>query len=151
MDMDSELNCCPMAFSEFCSGLEMVLYSSFSSSVDRRRWRVVIPFSRSVTENEYNLIAKDMLKLSLDGGFPFDDKKRANDFMYLPCHGANEDAFFFKHVAGGIRKPLDVERWFGFDGVEDGKVTDRGGALGHRNWLVLQEAANTLEHLNEEF
>jgi hypothetical protein len=116
LDMDSVMNCCPKAFADFCSGLEMVLYSSFKSAVDHRRWRAVIPFSRKVTEVEYNHIAKDMIELSKINGFPFDKQKvRANDFMYLPCHGKNEDAFFFEHVSGEERKQLDVDLWLGTD------------------------------------
>lgn len=111
MDMDSEDNCDPEEFSQFFSGIEMVIYSSFQSSIERRRWRVVINLSRAVSEPEYNRMAKDLLAICDNKGFRFDHKKRANDFMYLPCHGLNENAFFFKHYEGGTRKALNVDSW----------------------------------------
>ena len=110
-DMDSETNCCPYAYAALYPGLEMLLYSSFNSTLEHKRWRGVIPLSRPVTQPEYHQIAKDLLWLSKLKGFPFDRaKKQPNDFMYLPCHGPCEEAFFFEHFKQG-RKPLDVDRW----------------------------------------
>lgn len=119
MDMDSEDNCDPEEFAKFMSGVQMLIYSSFQSSLQRRRWRVVINISRPVSEPEYNRIVKDVLDLCEDHGFRFDEKKRANDFMYLPCHGLNHNAFFFNHYKGDIRKPLDVDTWFSFNRLTD--------------------------------
>lgn len=111
MDMDSEKNCDPHEFAEFISGIDFVSYSSFSSSRDRQRWRVIIPLSRPVSASEYRRIASDLLDISEEHGFPFDKKKAANDFMYLPGIGLNPDAAFFKHVAGEGRSYLDVDEW----------------------------------------
>ena len=110
-DMDSEENCCPYEYANLFSGTEMLIYSSFSSKTDRKRWRVVIPLSRPVTEPEYNRIAKDMHRISASKGFPFDFKVRANDFMYLPCHGLCDEALMVEHFEGGSRRPLNVHRW----------------------------------------
>lgn len=111
MDMDSEKNCDPDEFAGFMSGIEFVSYSSFSSSLERRRWRVIIPLSRPVSASEYRQIASDLLAISGEHGFPFDKKKAANDFMYLPGIGLNPDAAFFKHVKGEGRGYLPVDFW----------------------------------------
>ena len=112
LDMDSELNCDPIAFSKYLKGIEFICYSSFSSAKDRRRWRVVIPLSRPVTAVEYKKIASELLELCSDNGFPFDDKKKnANDIMYLPGIGRNPDAAFFEHVKGEGRGYLPVDFW----------------------------------------
>lgn len=110
-DMDSEANCCPYEYANLFSGTEMLIYSSFNSTPERKRWRVVIPLSRPATESEYNRIAKDLKRISLANGFPFDAKVRANDFMYLPCHGLCNEAFMVEHFQGGSRVPLNVQRW----------------------------------------
>lgn len=111
MDMDSEKNCDPHEFADFMSGIEFVSYSSFSSSLDRQRWRAIIPLSRPVSASEYRQIASDLLDISEENGFHFDKKKAANDFMYLPGIGLNPDAAFFEHVAGEGRPYLDVDEW----------------------------------------
>lgn len=112
MDMDSEENCCPHKFASVFSGVEMVIYSTFSSTPERNRWRVVIPLSRSVSSKEYHSIAKDLIRLADEKGFPFDgSKKNANDFMYLPCQSADKDASFFHHFTGEGRYMLDVDLW----------------------------------------
>jgi hypothetical protein len=111
MDMDSEKNCAPNEFADFMSGIEFVSYSSFSSSLDRQRWRVIIPLSRPVNAAEYRQIASDLLDISAEHGFPFDKKNAANDFMYLPGVGLNHEAAFFKHVAGEGRSYLDADEW----------------------------------------
>lgn len=119
LDMDSELNCDPIAFSEYLKGIECICYSSFSSAKDRRRWRVVIPLSLPVTAQEYKKIASEIIELCSHNGFPFDNKKNANDFMYLPGIGLNPDAAFFEHVKGEGRGYLPVDLWL--------KGTARGG------------------------
>lgn len=113
MDMDSkDKDCCPFEFASALSGLEMVIYSTFSSTVERKRWRVVLPLSRPVSEKEYRSIASDLIRLAEDMGFPFDhSKKRANDFMYLPCHSTDRVASFFRHFNGEGRCLLDVDGW----------------------------------------
>ena len=110
-DMDSEDNCCPYEYAKLFGGIEMLIYSSFQSTPEMKRWRVVIPLSRPVTEPEYNGIVKDLKRISLAKGFPFDAKVRSNDFMYLPCHGQCEEAFMFEHFKGENRRPLDVDDW----------------------------------------
>lgn len=100
------------------NGLEMVIYSSFNSSPEHRRWRVVVPFSRPVTAKEYNSVAKDILEISAAKGFEFAQKKKnANDIMYLPGIGAHPEASFFWHFRGEGRGMLDVDLWFGRDPI----------------------------------
>jgi hypothetical protein len=113
MDMDSkEKNCCPVEFASAFSGVEMVIYSTFSSTKERRRWRAVIPLSRSVSSEEYLSIASKLIHLAGTMGFPFDpSKKNASDFMYLPCQSEDKDASFFRHFAGEGRYMLDVDGW----------------------------------------
>lgn len=114
MDMDSEMNCDPVAFSNLVKRIEFVCYSTFSSSSDHLRWRAVIPLSRPVTSKEYRKIASEILKICREHGFPFDEKKKnANDIMYLPGTGKNPDAAFFEHFTGQGRQFLDVDRWMG--------------------------------------
>lgn len=111
-DMDSEENCCPYEYANLFSGTEMLIYSSFNSRPEKKRWRVVIPLSRPVTQPEYNRIAKDLLRIAEKKCFPFDvSKKQPVDFMYLPCHGICKEAFMFEHFEGGNRHPLDVDDW----------------------------------------
>ena len=110
-DMDSEENCCPYEYANLFGGTEMLIYSSFNSIPERKRWRVVVPLSRPVTESEYNRIAKDLRRISLKQGFQFDSKVCANDFMYLPCHGLCDDAFMFEHFNLGKREILNVQEW----------------------------------------
>jgi Type III restriction enzyme, res subunit len=111
MDMDSENNCDQEEFSKFFSGIEMIIYSSFQSSPERRRWRVIVNLSRAVSEKEYNIIAKDLLAICKNNGFEFDDKKRATDFMYLPGQGLNKNGFFFEHFYNEGRVGLNVDAW----------------------------------------
>ena len=113
LDMDSEeKNCCPLEFASAFSRVEMVIYSTFSSMQERKRWRAVLPLSRSVSVKEYNGIAKDLIRLAEAMGFPFDrSKKQANDFMYLPCQSEEKSASFFQHFTGETRSPLDVDQW----------------------------------------
>lgn len=114
MDMDSDQNCDHVQFSNFIRGIEFVCYSTFSSSSDHSRWRVVIPLSRSVTSKEYRKIAGELHEICGQNGFPFDkSKKNANDFMYLPGIGQDPNAAFFEHFKGQGRQFLDVDRWLG--------------------------------------
>lgn len=140
MDMDSPENCCPHAFADLFRGTEMIIYSSFSSSLERRRWRVVVPFSRPVTEKEYNAIAKDVLRIARDQGFGFDSKQRANDIMYLPGIGAHPEAFFFEHFHSADRRMLDVDAWFSEESVccivEPSGFTYQTGQAGNTQQVI---------------
>ena len=125
LDNDEKDSRTAMEFANLLSGTEMLVYSSFRSSVQLPRWRAVIPFNRPVTPKEYNQIAKDIHAIGKEQGFIFDaGKKQPNDFMYLPCVGKNPDAFLFEHIAGTNRRPLDVDVWM------DLAVTDGEGDVG---------------------
>jgi hypothetical protein len=89
----------------------MVIYSTFSSTLECKRWRAVIPLTRSVSSKEYHSIAKDLIRLAEDMGFLFDrSKKNANDFMHLPRQSAERDASFH-YFTGEGRHMLDVDGW----------------------------------------
>lgn len=111
LDMDSDRNCDPLDFASAYSGVEMIIHSTYSSTANRRRWRVIIPLSRPVSHKEYRSIASDISRLADQIGFPFDpSKKQANDFMYLPCQSTQKEGSFFHHLIEG-RRSLDVDEW----------------------------------------
>ena len=125
LDNDDKDTRTAMEFADLVSSTELLVYSSFRSSLEVPRWRAVIPFSRPVTQKEYNQIAKDIHAIGKEHGFLFDAcKKQPNDFMYLPCVGQNPDAFLFEHMAGTNRRPLDVDVWM------NPAVTDGEGDVG---------------------
>ena len=135
LDNDDKDTRTAMEFANLLSGTEMLVYSSFRSSVQVPRWRAVIPFNRPVTQKEYNLIAKDIHAIGKEHGFIFDArKKQPNDFMYLPCVGQNPDASLFEHIAGVNRNPLDVDAWMG------PAVTVGEGDVGAVSWQATLPA-----------
>ena len=135
LDNDDKDTRTAMEFADLVSGTELLVYSSFRSSVEMPRWRAVIPFSRPVTQKEYNQIAKDIHAIGKEHGFIFDArKKQPNDFMYLPCVGQNPDAFLFEHIAGVNRNPLDVDAWMG------PAVTVGEGDVGAVSWQATLPA-----------
>lgn len=112
MDMD-EGNVDSRDFAKCFSGVQIAVYSSFSSTASNRRWSAIIPLSRPVNAREYNRIAKDLLLISSMNGFKFDQsKKQANDFFYAPCQGLDPESSFFMIFDDSSRKALDVDAWF---------------------------------------
>lgn len=112
LDVD-EGNTCPIEFAGMYSGLELLVYSSFSSTPDNKRWRVVIPLSQPVTVEQYETIARELKEIVSIYGYTTDKSKiNATDFFNLPCNRDVAVGFVFEHFKGGGRRPLDVDFWF---------------------------------------
>lgn len=123
LDMD-EGNTDPDDFAKCFKGIEMVIYSSFNSKDDDKRWRAIIPVSRKVNQKEYNQIAKDVHTIALEAGYVFDKtKKQPSDFFYVPCHPVGSDHHVFEHYASDERKKLDVDEWL-YSETKTTKVDD---------------------------
>lgn len=114
----------PCNFAKLISNLRMVICNTFNSTPEAMRYRVIIPFSRSVSPEEYQqCFDAVMLQLELDGfgdgsedsifdrGHGFDLPKRTPATIFLaPTLADHPDGSFFEYFNSEERRFLDPDR-----------------------------------------
>lgn len=116
----------PQEFAEFFPELQMVIYNTYSSTLNEPRWRVYIPTETIMTREAYRNIVdkifsiiesrgynKDGSDCKLKHGFDY-SKNSASSPMYLPCQAGDPSGSFFLEFFEQKRKPLDPRKWVDF-------------------------------------
>lgn len=122
----------PEQFAMSFPGLRMVLYSTWSSSRDCLKWRVLIPTGHLVDIEGYKLLTGHIiarlndhgwfaareferdpdLALTANGTHGFDvSKLNPSNILYLPSRGAHPEDAFFIDMSGAPRAPIPVFEW----------------------------------------
>ena len=90
----------------FIEGIELIVHSTFKSSEESPRVRLIVPLSRDCDKVEYEFLARYTANL-LTGINIFDSTTfQANRMMYWPAVMKNEEYYFY--VEKG--EPLDVDK-----------------------------------------
>lgn len=102
------------------------MHTTWSSTEDDERYRVIIPLSRSVGPLEYAPLANYMMSALGEGMFD-STCDQASRLMYLPARADGDDTYW---LAVGEGDPLDVEFWLDIAGGPDPEpvVRDKGKA-----------------------
>lgn len=117
-------------FSRSFPYLRFVAYNTFRHTRDRHRFRIYIPTSRVMMDNEYRTIhneivyvleregyrseklSDDTCRKSLQGKYHGIDRIPHPCAVFaLPCQAQERLASFFKEYKGDRRAPLDVDDW----------------------------------------
>jgi hypothetical protein len=120
----------PEDFSRLFPYLRFVAYNTFRHTRDRQRFRIYIPTSRVMADNEYRMIHNEIVYVIEKDGYrseklPDDTCRKSLQGKYhgidriphpcavfaLPCQAQEQSASFFKEYKAGRRDSLDVDNW----------------------------------------
>jgi hypothetical protein len=114
----------PLRFSKIFSTLRMTIYSSFSSTKKKLRFRVYIPTDNILSVQQYGVITKELAKAITVAGFHKAKSKgksklhgldttklHAVSHFYFPCRPKDPSGAYFKVFNGKPREPLVVQDW----------------------------------------
>ena len=90
----------------FIEGFELLIHTTFKSSKESPRVRIIIPLSRNVDKVEYEFLARYVANLLTDINIFDSTTFQANRMMYWPAKMKNEEYKFFEEK-GDI---LEVDR-----------------------------------------
>ena len=90
----------------FIEGFELLIHTTFKSSKESPRVRIIIPLSRNVDKVEYDFLARYIANLLTDINIFDSTTFQANRMMYWPAKMKNEEYKFFEEK-GDI---LEVDR-----------------------------------------
>lgn len=106
----------PETFAALFPNLRMVLYSTWSTTAGKPKWRALIPTDFVMDIEGYKLAASALVKhveqttrSKLHGFDP--SKLKPTDRFYLPCIGPDAAASFFREFTGTERSDLEVYDW----------------------------------------
>ena len=107
------------AYKEFW-GWAFAIYSSFSATAEKPRYRVVFPMSRPVTPDEYKRIARGIM-YDLDEMNCDPESDRSNRIMFLPEWPLEQDPVtkewkrgYYKFIIEDDDGPMDVDEYLRF-------------------------------------
>lgn len=124
-------------FAEIFPDWRMVIYSTFSTSAAKKKWRVLIPTDRRMDFEGYKLVTSEIIRTLNSHGYWTADEaeeiytrnpallERTDDGMklhgfdigklspasifYVPCHGTHPSEAFFMDLNGSGRGMINVE------------------------------------------
>jgi hypothetical protein len=121
----------PDQFAAFFPSWRMVIHSSWSSSPNKLKWRVIVETDYAMDIEGYKIIAKEIIKRVNEHGYYSDDELKENPkrptyrtyngshgfdrtklnpacILFVPSTGANPEHVFFTDYNGTNRGPLEV-------------------------------------------
>ncbi|MCG5238126.1 DEAD/DEAH box helicase family protein [Xanthobacter oligotrophicus] len=114
-------------FSELLCNTKMIISNTFSSTLAKPKWRVVIPLRRAVSVEEYGRLYEAILGEVRRCGYPlkgpspsrpydkvhgFDMRTSAiTSIFYLPCQAKEEDGSFYEALVGDDRGVMNPDQW----------------------------------------
>ncbi|MPR12948.1 hypothetical protein [Microvirga tunisiensis] len=120
----------PEAFADLFPSLRMVIWNTYSSTLDKPRWRVFIPTTYAMSLDVYGLMIGQIVKVLNDEGYwgkrqleknhrikrrrchGFDESKfTPASLFYLPCQAKDPAHSFFDDYNDLKRGPLDLCQW----------------------------------------
>lgn len=82
----------------------VILYTTWSSTPEKPRWRLAAPLSRDVPPDEYRLVARAVVH-----DLELDQYDASTDQPERLMHRPSDQGYYGHHVVDG--EPLDVEMW----------------------------------------
>ncbi|MCF0238118.1 MAG: hypothetical protein HUK24_05920, partial [Sphaerochaetaceae bacterium] len=109
-------------------GFTYFIYSTHSHTKENQRYRIVFPFSREVTEEEYPAVMR-MVAKQIGMDFFDDSTYQANRMMYWSSCPSNGDFYFFDALGDSLNPDLYLSKYSDWHDVSQWPLSSRVSEL----------------------